>query len=386
MSDGSSSLKTTARRWIAWWVCRLYAVLPCVVTAIVAGGLAATETDLFGGALIVIFAAALMSLRFPGFRERPLAVIVNGMFFLAVTGLPATWVEATGAEGFALAFMASGLLTLAILWVLPRTPAVVRSVVQPEMFPDALTGLFLGLLFALPARAVSRTDRLTHDAKPPFSVAIILCAYEEEETIDRSLASLKTARDRVTGLAHVCVPKIVLVDSSPTDVTRRRLADAVDHVFEGGHGKLSARHEATLAGDWDIIVAADADREYEPDWLVKLLAPFSDPSVVATMGETRNAGASMSASAWCRATLKMPYNGGNSAYFRAAYLRAPFDVTLNQRKHRALWLEEEFLFGLTLRAQGEVVHLPDCPSYEMRPYPLIAQLARHLLGVRLRTF
>jgi glycosyltransferase involved in cell wall biosynthesis len=257
---------------------------------------------------------------------------------------------------------------------------------QPELFPDVLTGLFLSAGFYAPVRLLGRERKAHETARPPFDVVIVLCAFQEEATIDESIASIKAAVDRLQGSALVNRVRLVLVDSSPEETTRARMASRVDRVIEGHAGKLSARHQAILAETADIVVAADGDRRYDPDWLTTLLAPFCDPAVVATMGETRNAGAGMSASALCRAVLKMPYNGGNSAFLRNAYLASPFDITLDQRRHKELWLEEEFLFGLTLQAQGRVVHVADCRSHELRPYPLLAQLSRHLFGVRLRTF
>jgi hypothetical protein len=384
-SPAATELKTKARRLVALLVCRLYAVLPCVITPIVAALLAASENGVVLSAVLVVFSFLVMAIHFPDFLERPGAMVANAVFYFVMIALPAFVLPFAGVRGFIAGFLLGALISILVIALLPRIP-VLGTVLQPELFPDILTGVFLSAAFVAPIRRLARAEAGADHPRPPFDVAIILCAFQEEATIDESIASIKVAVAKLQGSPLVKRVRVILVDSSPEDVTRRRMASEVDVVIEGHAGKLSARHQAMLAEQADIMVAVDADRRYDPDWLMTLLAPFRDPAVVATMGETRNAGAGMSASALCRAVLKLPYNGGNSAFLRSAYFRAPFDIGLDQGRHKELWLEEEFLFGLTLQAQGRVVHVSPCRSYELRPYPLLAQLARHLFGVRLRTF
>lgn len=378
-------LKSRARRLIALFVCRLYAILPCVITPLLSGALAAVEEGVLVGAVLVGAASLTSALGFPEFLERRGAFVLNAIFYFAMLVLPASVLSATGLTGFAGGFLLGAALSVGAIVLVPRIPGLRRALAL-ELFPDIFTGLFLSLAFYGPLRLLRRRGAPPPNKPPPFDVSVIVCAFEEEATIDESLASIRAAVSALAASPLVKRARVVLVDSSPDDATRRRVAPQVDRVIHGDAGKLSARHQAILAEECDIVVAADADRRYDPEWLVRLLAPFGDPRVVATLGETRNAGAGLSASVLCRAVLKIPYNGGNSAFYRPAYLEAPFDVTLDQRRHKALWLEEEFLFGLTLQAQGQVAHVVDCRSYELRPYPLLAQLARHLFGVRLRTF
>ena len=379
-------LKSKPRRLVALLVCRLYAILPCVITPLIAAGLCATSDGVFWGAILVAMSFIVMAIRFPDLLERPGVTVLNAIVFFALVTLPAAVLPQTGLAGFMAGLVAGSVLAVAVIAMTPRLPERIRGSLQPELFPDVLTGVFLTVLFYLPIRALRPSSPGPRHTQPPFDVSIILCAYQEEATIDESLASIREAVARLEGLPLVRRARLVLVDSSPDETTRRRVASLVDRVIHGDSGKLSARHQAMSLEDADIFVAADADRRYDPDWLVTLLAPFSDPHVVATMGETRNDGAGMSASALCRAVLKLPYNGGNSAFLRGAYFKAPFNITLDQGRHKELWLEEEFLFGLTLQAQGRVEHVASCRSHELRPYPLLAQLSRHLFGVRLRTF
>ena len=380
--------RTASRRVIAFLVCRLYAVLPCAITPLLAGVLVISGHGPLIGLAVVALSFIAMAVRFPEFVAKPGIAVLNACLFLAVVIVPSLVIADHEVRGGIAGAVLGGFLSVAVLWVQPKLPTSVASMIQPELFPDVLTGLFLTLLFAIPVSVLkAREPSELAQVRPPFRVSIILCAYEEDETIDRSLSSLRAAVKSARISPLILETRLVLVDSSRSDTTRLRLAACVDRMVEGRPGKLSARDQGMrLEDSADLFVAADADREYEADWLLKLVAPFAKAGVVATMGETRNLGASMSASAWCRATLKMPYNGGNSAFLKRAYREAPFDTSIDQSVHRRLWLEEEFLLGLTLMAQGEVVHVQDCRSYEVRPYPLLDQLKRHLLGVRLRTF
>jgi hypothetical protein len=179
----------------------------------------------------------------------------------------------------------------------------------------------------------------------------------------------------------------VLADSASQDGTAQAAAGLVDEVFAAPPGKLSARHAATLAVSADLIVAADGDRAYPRTWLLGLLGALAaNERAVAVLGETANEGSGMSASALTRHLLHIPMNAGNSVYFRRTYLEAPYDIAINQFRHAEIWCEEEFLFSLRLARLGAIVHTTEAQSFELRPYPVLDQLSRHLFGRRLRTF
>jgi hypothetical protein len=379
-------LKTPARRALAWLVCRGYALLPCLVTPLVAGVLCLCAHGAIGALALVGVSFGVMAAAFPDFLERPTSVLANAALYAALLALPAVVVPWRGLLGFGAGFALEAAADVVLLALLPRLPFRAARALQPELFADVLTALLLIGLLGLPAWAAARAGAARRWGSGPFDISVLLCAFEEDATIERSLDSIRAAARRAAGLPLVRTLRVVLVDSSPSPACRDRLRPRVERVIEGGPGKLSSRHRATLLEASEIVVAADADRCYDEDWLERLLSPFDEARVVATMGETRNWGGTLSGSALSRTGLKLPFNGGNSAYRREAYLAAPFDEHVDEFSHRRLWLEEEFLFGLTLRAQGRVVHVADCRSYELRPYPLWRQLSRHLFGTRLKTF
>ena len=370
---------------LAYLICRTYALLPCVVTVLLAGACTAFDHGVVAAAAVTAFALATMWTLFSAFRD-PRALASAAVYFASLA-LPAVLIETRGAAGFAIGAVLEAALNLALLGLLPRLGRLSRFV-QPELFPDILTGFVLVLVFGLPVR-FWRTGRpaMPRPKAPPYDVSILVCSFEEDRTIARCLESIRRNVEDARRHPFVRSVRVVLVDSGSRDKTRALAASRVDRIVDGHAGKLTARHRATVAEDCDLVVAADGDRAYGEGWLAGLLAPVAeDPAVVATMGETTNEGSGLSGSALARRLLKIPFNAGNSAYFKEAYLRVPFDLEVDQFKHRAIWPEEEFLFSLRMQALGRVVHVADSRSFELRPYSLLAQMRRHLLGTRLRTF
>jgi glycosyltransferase involved in cell wall biosynthesis len=261
---------------------------------------------------------------------------------------------------------------------------------EPSLFPDILTGMILVGLFGLPIFLRGRRQARGQGGIIPLhpSVAIIVAAHQEAETIRACIRSLRRGVRRARKDLPLGEVRVVLAVSLDDEATASAALKAgVDKVIPTPPGKLSARHHSIQKAEADIIVAADGDRGYDREWLVRLLKPLlGDPRIVATMGETRDRGGTFSGSALVRSLLKLPFNGGNAAFSRKTYLAVPFNLGLNESRHRELWVEEEFDFGLRLRALGRVAHIPDSYSCELRPYGLFRVMTRHLLGRRLRTF
>ncbi|HEY2942005.1 MAG TPA: glycosyltransferase family A protein [Vicinamibacteria bacterium] len=369
---------------LASLICRTYAVLPCVVTVLLAGACTAIDHGVAAAAALTAIPLGTMWTLFPGFRTARAAA--SAAVYFASLAAPAALIDTRGAAGFTLGVLAEAALNLLLLGLLPRLGGLSRFV-QPELFPDILTGFVLVLVVGLPVRFARARYPPVPLPRPPYDVAILVCSFEEDRTIGRCLESIRRNVDDARARAAVRSVRVVLVDSDSRDDTRALAASRVDRIVDGHAGKLTARHRATLAEECDLVVAADGDRAYGDGWLTGLLAPFgADPAVVATMGETTNEGSGLSGSALARRLLKIPFNAGNSAYFKAAYLRIPFDLAVDQFKHRAIWPEEEFLFSLRMQALGKIVHVPESCSFELRPYSLLAQVRRHLFGARLRTF
>jgi hypothetical protein len=365
-------------------ICRTYAVLPCVITVLLGGLLSAFEAGAWMAWALSAFAAAVMAVLFPGFRNARLAL--NALIFAVLLSLPAAVVPYRGLPGAALGAALELAINVIVVYGLGLAPRGVQRLVQPELLPDVLTGLTLILLFG-PAVVWLRRGRPEGRTPPPWDVVVLVCSYQERATIERCLQSVREAVAEVRGAAYVKSIRTVLADSASQDGTVEAAAGLVDEVFAAPPGKLSARHAATLAITADVIVAADGDRAYPRSWLTALLSHLAaNERAIAVLGETANEGSGMSASALARRVLHIPMNAGNSAYFRRTYLEAPYDIAINQFRHADIWCEEEFLFSLRLARLGTIVHTTDAQSFELRPYPVLAQLSRHLFGRRLRTF
>ena len=142
-------------------------------------------------------------------------------------------------------------------------------------------------------------------------------------------------------------------------------------------GKLNARHLGTLHSTGDIIVAADADSYYPPNWLTLLLEPFSDPGVVATTTPTWQGWLEPAVYYLKLLVYANKMSGRGSAYRREAYFKTGgFNLAVDQSNIRELQLEEEILFHRRLTEAGRVVyvdapviHLGGAARRGLRAYP-----------------
>jgi glycosyltransferase involved in cell wall biosynthesis len=124
-------------------------------------------------------------------------------------------------------------------------------------------------------------DRLAGGAmRPRFSV-VVPC-YNEASYIADTLRSLHEQ-------TYSGEYEIIVVDNNCTDDTAHvaaRLGARV--VVEPRPGVCNARQRGTEASTGEIVISADADTRYAPDWLAKIDSQFrSDDQVVAVVGPCR---------------------------------------------------------------------------------------------------
>ncbi len=112
-------------------------------------------------------------------------------------------------------------------------------------------------------------------------VSIVIPVFNEEATIEQVLALVKKAS--VLGMEK----EIILVDDFSSDRTREILQGLNDPDLKiiyqkQNQGKGSALHDGFAASTGDIVVIQDADLEYDPAEIEKVLQPFlnSDAKVV----------------------------------------------------------------------------------------------------------
>ena len=113
------------------------------------------------------------------------------------------------------------------------------------------------------------------------SVSVIVAAYAEAEVIAARLENLR-AIDYPPALLEV----IVACDGSPDDTAQRARDAGADVVLELPRGgKIRAQDAAVKRSQRDIVAFSDANVQWEPAALRKLVAPFIDPQVGYVCGD-----------------------------------------------------------------------------------------------------
>jgi len=200
--------------------------------------------------------------------------------------------------------------------------------------------------------------------KGPPSCSLVVRAYNEEEHIGRLLE----------GVGHQSVGdvEVILVDSGSTDATAS---------IAGHYGARVVRirpEEFTFGRSLNLGIAA-ATRELVaiasahvypvyPDWLERLLEPFTDPRVALTYGKQRGAEGSRFSEKqvfahWYpdrsnRAQGHPFCNNANAAIRRSVWETSPYDETLTGLEDLA-WARAALDHGhiLAYVAEAEIVHV-----------------------------
>jgi cellulose synthase/poly-beta-1,6-N-acetylglucosamine synthase-like glycosyltransferase len=189
---------------------------------------------------------------------------------------------------------------------------------------SALSLVFLVRQISFSLLAVSRPQvNLFSQAKPATwpSVTVLVAAYNEEKVIGGCL-------DHLLALDYPAEKlEIVVVNDRSRDRTREIL-DAyvgrspqlrvIHRPFDAVPGKPAALKDALATVKSDVLVFFDADYLPSPPLLKKLVAPFLDPQVGATMGRV------------------VPYNTGTNLLTRLLDLERRGGYTVDQAA-RGMW-------------------------------------------------
>lgn len=141
--------------------------------------------------------------------------------------------------------------------------------------------IFMTLLSLIDAKAT--TKALRDAAQPPVSV--IIPAYNEEKVIVASVA-------RVLASDYPALQLIIADDGSKDATSQLVSAHYGDDprvrllTLQNG-GKASALNRALVHATGSIVIALDADTQFLPDTVAKLVRWFADPSVGAVAGNAR---------------------------------------------------------------------------------------------------
>ncbi len=161
---------------------------------------------------------------------------------------------------------------LAIVYAQVGYPFVLRALVTARRGREAMGG----------PRAPRPLGTGTAPGEPP-TVSLIVPAYDEEDVIGAKVENalrLNWPRERL---------QIIIADDGSTDATPERArAAGADLVLElPPGGKVAALNEAAADADGEFLAFSDANSEWAPDALGRLLAPFADERVGYVCGQVR---------------------------------------------------------------------------------------------------
>lgn len=199
--------------------------------------------------------------------------------------------------------------------------------------------------------------------KPSFNISIVIPVFNEEQYIGSSLMSLY-GQNLVNAFPDIF--EFIIVDNGSTDntvntvmsISRNKNVD-ITVLDEPRRGPMFAKDSGIRVAKGDIIVCANADVYYYPNWVNLLLKPFKDKGVVGTTGITIYSGIGYFTPP-IELFRDMPYMmGNNSAFLRSAYLKSPFDTSVDQSTSKSDAIEEELKFAQRLSQYGKVIRVWD---------------------------
>jgi peptidoglycan-N-acetylglucosamine deacetylase len=137
--------------------------------------------------------------------------------------------------------------------------------------------------------AVDSRRKLNRTAPPPFDpdrfVSVIIPAFNEARVIETSIR-------RVLASRNVRL-EVIVVDDGSTDGTAKTVEAAfgndpsVQFLRVRNGGKAEALNRAIGLASGDILIALDADTQFEPHTIAKLVRWFRDPEIGAVAGNVK---------------------------------------------------------------------------------------------------
>jgi len=193
-----------------------------------------------------------------------------------------------------------------------------------------------------------------------MKVSIIIPCYNERETIKEVIRSLSS-------VAFPCEREIIVVDDGSTDGTSEAVRDLTyDKLVVHGvnRGKGRAIRSGLVEASGDVVAIQDADMEYLPEDLPKLVEPILDGEADVVLG-SRFIGQFKG--------MSLSHNVANRGLSCAASLLFSRRITDVMTGHKAF--RTEFLRGLDLRSsefeiETEIVAKAIAKGYRVKEVPI----------------
>ncbi len=161
---------------------------------------------------------------------------------------------------------------------------------------DLLGGLFVAIIAIGMARAVGLTAlawRVRHRGGPPPApahlvpgfVSVLIPAFNEARVIEASVRRILAS----TGIRI----EVIVIDDGSTDGTSAIVSDRfgidprVRLLTLANGGKARALNTALGVAKGDVVIALDADTQFEPDTVARLARWFADPALGAVAGNAK---------------------------------------------------------------------------------------------------
>ena len=147
-----------------------------------------------------------------------------------------------------------------------------------------LVAVRMAFVLVLASVQVRRSRARERDSAFTPPVSIVVPAYNEAVGIERCVRSL-------AGSHYPSPFEVIVVDDGSTDATGEVLQglelEGVRVIRQANAGKPTALNVGLMAAAHDIVVTVDGDTVFEPDSLLRLVAPFVEPDVGAVSGNTK---------------------------------------------------------------------------------------------------
>lgn len=200
----------------------------------------------------------------------------------------------------------------------------------------------------------------TYPVTPPVAkVSVVVCAYNEEAFIERTLQDIHS-QNIIAQYPEMF--EVIVVDNESVDHTAEIASQYADLVITAPRGKLNAKEAGINAASGEIIVFLDADCVVGPNLLNLLLSHFRSLEVVAVSGGSFFLGNDVGYTIvniygnQVNSVLKRLMIGGASVVRKEAfYAVGGFRTDVDQFDRVAVAGEEEYGLMQKLRQYGQVV-------------------------------